>query len=469
MKREFSGRVLILGCGAVSQCFQHLFARHIGISYDRVTLIDPQPPHELLELLKRGAHYLQERITSANFKQIFSQYVSQGDIIIDLAVDISTIDTIDWCQKNDVMYINTAVELWPEELEQALKSLQKTLYERHSTISKKRKEWHGSTAVVEHGANPGLVSHWTKQALREIAHELLSTHTSSHTKKIEQALVNNNFPELAQMLGVRIIHISERDTQLTNKPKKVNEFVNTWSVIGLHEEAIAPAEIGWGTHEVAKAGHHTLYFNEHKTYVHLDSMGMHTWAHSWIPAGHIIGMIVRHGEVLSISNYLSVWNNNHTLAYRPTVHYVYLPSDSTCASLHELSMNDYILQHNKRILTDEIIGGSDELGVLLLGHELNGWWTGSSLSIEQTREIAPHQNATTMQVAASVLGALFWMIKNPRKGFCFPDDLPYDEILTVAEPYLGTLISQRTDWAPYDKKHTKELNFNDFLVRYSVF
>ena len=30
---------------------------------------------------------------------------------------------------------------------------------------------------------------------------------------------------------------------------QVNEFVNTWSIEGFREEGVAPAEMGWGTHE----------------------------------------------------------------------------------------------------------------------------------------------------------------------------------------------------------------------------
>jgi len=50
-------------------------------------------------------------------------------------------------------------------------------------------------------------------------------------------------------LGVKVIHVSERDTQTTTVTKRLNEFVNTWSVEGFHEEGVAPAELGWGTHE----------------------------------------------------------------------------------------------------------------------------------------------------------------------------------------------------------------------------
>ena len=45
------------------------------------------------------------------------------------------------------------------------------------------------------------------------------------------------------------IHCSERDTQITDQPKEVDEFVNTWSVEGFREEGTTTAEMGWGTHE----------------------------------------------------------------------------------------------------------------------------------------------------------------------------------------------------------------------------
>jgi homospermidine synthase len=50
-------------------------------------------------------------------------------------------------------------------------------------------------------------------------------------------------------LGVKGIHIAERDTQRSRNPKPMNVFVNTWSVEGFLSEGLQPAEMGWGTHE----------------------------------------------------------------------------------------------------------------------------------------------------------------------------------------------------------------------------
>ena len=187
-------------------------------------------------------------------------------------------------------------------------------------------------------------------------------------------------------------------------------------------------------------------------------MGMNTLVRSWVPGGDIFGMVIRHGEAFTISDYLTVLRDGEPV-YRPTVHYAYLPTDAAIASLLEFKMSGYALQPKIRIMNDEIISGRDELGVLLLGHDLNGWWVGSQLDIHEARRLVPHQSATTVQVAASLLGALSWMIRNPRKGLCVPDDLPHREVLAVAAPYLGPTPSMHTDWTPLK-------NWNDMYERY---
>ena len=109
---------------------------------------------------------------------------------------------------------------------------------------------------------------------------------------------------------------------------------------------------------------------------------------------------------------------------------------------------NYDLQPRWRIMNDEITGGDDILGALLMGHKYNSWWTGSILSIEESRRLVPHQNATTIQVAIGVVSAIMWMIENPKKGVRLPDDLPYEYVLDIAEPYLGKFVSQAYDWTP---------------------
>ncbi len=451
MKIPFQGRVLLLGCGAVSQCLQPLLLRHLEMDFKRMTIMDFEDRREhIRETLNAGANYVQERITPENLPTVLGQYLGPGDLLIDLAWNIGAEDIVQWCHDHDVLYVNTSIELWNPYFAEGDPPTSRTLYARHMGLKQLTQRWAkpGPTAVVEHGANPGLVSHWTKVALHDIAAAMLERGQGAERQaSLERALADRDYARLAMHTGVKVIHVSERDTQIGSKPKEMNEFVNTWSVAGFYEEGIAPAEMGWGTHERRLPAGAQAHDHGPCNQICLSQMGINTYVRSWVPMGEIIGMMVRHGEAYTISEHLTVWEDGVPI-YRPTVNYAYLPTDATMASLHELKMRNYQMQERERIMTDEILSGRDELGVLLLGHELNGWWVGSQLDIDEARCLIPHQNATTLQVAASVLGALAWMVRNPQRGLLVPDDLPYEEVLGVANPYLGPCPSIQTDWTP---------------------
>ena len=106
------------------------------------------------------------------------------------------------------------------------------------------------------------------------------------------------------------------------------------------------------------------------------------------------------------------------------------------------------------------MSGSDILGALLMGHAYNSWWTGSKLSIEDSRRLVPHQNATTMQVAIAVVAAAMWMIENPAKGVCVPEDLPHEYVLKISRPYLGEWISKPSDWTPLNHNGNRFQGYN---------
>jgi homospermidine synthase len=310
----------------------------------------------------------------------------------------------------------------------------------------------GPTAILDHGANPGLVSHFTKQAIEDIAYKIiLEKPTDYRINEIKLALNSKNFAKLAQLEGIKVIHISEKDTQISLIPKKPNEFVNTWSIPGLYEEATAPAELGWGTHEKKLPKGIIFHKTGPKNQVCLESQGLDTIVRSWVPSGEILGMVIRHGEAFSISDRLTVWENQKAI-YRPTVNYAYCICDAALSSLYELKMRQFEIQENIRIMSNDILQGEDELGVLLMGHDYNAWWIGSILDIKEARKLVPNQNATTVQVAISAVAAIKYMINHPNNGVCLPDDLDHKEILDFAKPYLGKFLSISTDWTPLKRK-----------------
>ena len=432
-----------------------LLVRNLGIKPEQLRILDfVDNRHRVADLIAKGVVYEQERITPENLDAILSARVGSGDMLLDLAWNIDCNVILQWCRDHNVRYLNTSVEVWDPYYDMAITDpRERTLYVRHMKMRRLINAWgdnKGASAVVEHGANPGLVSHFAKQALTEIATKILQDGRAGDRKQgLESALASRAYNELAHLTGTKVIHISERDTQITDRPKEVNEFVNTWSVEGFYEEGVAPAEMGWGTHEKRMPNNALAHTGEGPgNQICISKPGMLTWVRSWVPCGEIRGMVIRHGEAFTMSDHLTVWDGHGNATYRPTVHYAYCPSDVGVLSVHELLMRDWEMQPRQRILNDEIISGRDELGVLLLGHDYTGWWTGSLLSIDEARAALPHQSATTLQVAASIVGAVTWMINNPNEGVRVPDDLPWEDVLKVATPYLGSMHSGPTDWTP---------------------
>jgi homospermidine synthase len=453
-KIKFNKKILIIGYGSVSRCTLPIFLKHIDAPYKNITIIDFEDKRkDLKKWTAKGIRFSREKITPSTLNKILPRHLESGGLLVDLSWNIECGEMLRWCHEHKVLYINTSVEEWDSLGDIFKKSpFEKSLYFRQMKLRKLTNNWNkdSTTAVVDHGANPGLISHFTKQGLVDIAQRLIRDKkvTLSEGKRLMQLSEDRDFARLAMKLGVRVIHCSERDTQITNKPKRVNEFVGTWSIEGLREEGTAPAEMGWGTHEKQLPKNAHLPPSGPKNQIFLAQMGINTWVRSWIPEEEIIGMVIRHGEAFGISDNLTVRENNKVI-YRPTVHYAYMPCHETLSSLHELRCRNYDIQPELRILKDhEIISGADILGALLMGHRYNSWWTGSILDIKEARRLAPGQNATTIQVALGVVSAVMWMLENPEKGLCLPDDLSHDYVLKIAKPYLGRFVSRPYDWTP---------------------
>ncbi len=447
-------RVLILGCGSVAQCTLPLLIRDLEIDPQRITIVDVLDNRaRIADSIAAGVTYEQDQVTPSNIDSFLLARVGHSDLLLDLAWNIDNPTILQWCRDHGVRYLNTSVEVWdPYDDMASMHPLDRTLYVRHMDLRRMIAGWgdnKGATAVLEHGANPGLVSHFTKQALTEIAGHMLHDGLAPDVAAIERALADEAYATLAMLTGTKVIHVAERDTQISEVPKEVDEFVNTWSVDGFFEEGVAPAELGWGTHEKRLPPNAYVHHGYGPcNQICIARPGMETWVRSWVPAGEIRGMVVRHGEALTISDHLTVWGGDGSPVYRPTVHYAYCPSDAAISSVLELRMRNWTMQSRQRILNDEIVSGGDELGVLLMGHPYRSWWTGSLLSINEARVILPHQSATTLQVAGSIIATVAWMIEHPNEGVCVPDDLPWRDVLSVASRYLGTMYSAAVDWDP---------------------
>ena len=449
-KYAFNGKILIVGFGSIGQGSLPLILRHFTVTPERITIVTGDPQGKSVAK-KYGVKFIVEPLTKENYEKVILFHIGRGDMIVNVSVGVSTCDLVTLCQQNGILYIDTVIEPWHGYYtDPSLSMSDRSNYAlREQALELKSLPIEGPrpTAVLAHGANPGLVSHFVKDALLMIAKDTGRKNGLPTTRAA--------WAKLAQDLRVRVIHIAERDTQLPRKHKRGDEFMNTWSVDGFYSEGSQPAEMGWGSHEKnlpEKGREHTFGC---RAAIYLTQPGLATKVRSWCPTpGPQQGWVITHNESISIADYLTIKNKKRVL-YRPTVHYAYHPCDGAVLSLIEVSERDGELQKNWRLITDEILpGGVDELGVLLMGHKKNALWYGSRLSIDEARSLAPHNNATSLQVVAGIIGAMVWMIQNPTAGILDADELDHRTVLDVARPYLGEILSEYTDWTPIKNRST---------------
>ena len=443
----FSGRLVIVGFGSIGQGVLPLLLRHLEIGPDQITIITAEPRgHDVAT--EYGIRFIQTPLTRDNYHTVLEPQLGHGDFLLNVSVDVSSIALIEFCQERGALYLDTCIEPWPGGYtDPNLPPSARSNYAlRESALALRPRYPHGPTAVLTHGANPGLVSHFVKQALIDVA-QGSGLGGAASTSRADWA-------RLAERLGVKVIHIAERDTQVSMIPKEPDEFANTWSIDGFVSEGSQPAELGWGTHE----RHFPMDARRHDfgcgAAIYLLRPGAATRVRSWTPLeGPYHGFLVTHNESISIADYLTV-RDGSTVRSRPTCHYAYHPCDDAVLSLYEFAGKSFQLQQRKRLMMEEITKGIDELGVLLMGLAKGVYWYGSRLSIGEARRVAPHNNATSLQVTAAVLGGMVWAIEQPREGIVEPEEMDFGRILEIARPYLGEVIGVYGDWTPLDGRES---------------
>ncbi|MET0984767.1 MAG: saccharopine dehydrogenase NADP-binding domain-containing protein [Steroidobacteraceae bacterium] len=438
---NFPGRLVMVGFGSIGQGVLPLILRHVGITPDRITIVTAEDAGRA-EANEYGVKFIKQPLTRDNYQQVLEPLLRGGDFLLNLSVDVSSVALIELCAGKGALYLDTCIEPWPGGYtDTSLSPSKRSNYALRETALALRKKYpKGPTAVLTHGANPGLVSHFVKQAMLNIAND---TGVNVSTPKSRE-----EWAHLAATLGVKVIHIAERDTQIPSHPKQPGEFVNTWSVDGFVSEGMQPAELGWGTHEKALPPDGREHDFGPGCAIYLMRPGAGTRVRTWTPkAGTFHGFLITHGESISIPDFFS-HRENGKVAYRPTVHYSYHPSDSAVLSVHEFAGRNWQQQEHKRILMGDIVSGIDELGVLLAGHKKNAYWYGSQLSIEEARSLAPHNSATSLQVTVAALSGMVWAMENPAAGIVEPDEIDFRRNLEICMPYLGPVVGEYTNWTP---------------------
>ena len=367
-----TGPIVMIGFGSIGKGTLPLIERHFKYDKSRLVVIDPEDKDRKI-LDDKGIKFIHQAVTKQNYRELLTPLLTQGGgqgFCVNLSVDTSSLDIMEWCDGIGALYIDTVNEPWLGfYFDPKLDTADRSNYAlREKTMAAKAKRPSGSTTAVSCcGANPGMVSWFVKQGLLNVAGDL--------GLKFKEPVTRADWGKLAKKVGVKGVHIAERDTQRAKKPKDIGTFVNTWSIEGFLSEGMQPAELGWGTHEKWMPKNAHKHKKGCQAAIYMDQPGANTRVRSWTPTATAqYGFLVTHNESISIADYFTV-RDGRKVTYRPTCHYAYHPCDDAVLSLHEFFGKAGQKQSEFHILDEhEIVDGIDELGVLLYGHKKNAYW-----------------------------------------------------------------------------------------------
>jgi homospermidine synthase len=443
IKSKISGRLIIIGFGSIGQGVLPLILRHIEVNRGHITIFTAHDRGRDVAQACGIVDFRLKPLMRETYRNDLGPLLRQGDFLLNLSYDVSSVALIELCHELNVTYLDSCIEPWAGGyFDPTLTATQRSNYGlRELALAVNRRNWpYRPTCVLTHGVNPGLISHFLKRALTTMSRDLGLESRFPATCE--------DWARLAMNLGVRVVHVAERDFQQSAQQKQPGEFVNTWSTEAFVGEGSQPAELGWGTHEKALPVNGRRHPSGGQAAIYLERPGVSVRVRSWTPLeGPYHGFLITHAESISIASYLTVEEAGR-LVYRPTVHYAYHPCDDAVMSVFEYCGKGYELQPRSRLLRDEVVSGIDELGILLCGNPKGVYWYGSRLAIGEARALAPYNNATTLQTAAGVLAGMIWAIENPGRGIVEPEDMDHVRIMQIAEPYLGSMVGVWSGWTP---------------------
>ncbi len=486
----FDGKIVQFGFGAVGKSFYEKVRKEIKFDENKYYVITANK-EEFTAYVNLGgmvANFIVAEIAKDNFEQVFSKYLNEGDLLIDFADTVGTKDICKWCAEKNIMYINTGEADWPENwysiFNENLKKQEIKAY--YQNINEKNKY----PIVLQHGNNPGLVSHFVKAGL-----EYIVNNQYKKNKEIKELIKHNKFNEVAQKIGLKMIHVNDIDLQKINETYNKDTLYNTWCVDSFFFEMLSEATFDIGTDEKITYTDDCKLLDNVNGFIEFKNLAIDKKCKTIYPNGKFNGFLVPHEETITIAKSLEVRQNNKTI-YRPSVMFIYSPCEYARKYFETAKIGEYVdskvpKQLDAESKDEEIIvrgykypknativykenieSGTEYVGVLLLGNNFNPVWVGNRIEIPylyKHEKDSYWQTPTITPVAMSALSAVCWMIKNKEKGgIYFPEDIPdYKYIIKTAEKYISKTIYKT--FARQDVENTLQIDLNklqgkDFFV-----
>lgn len=443
-------KIYQIGFGAVAYGTLEIFNKEKLYMNCHFVIIDPKDKSDVLwKLFKeqgRSYEFIQEAMTSENMERLLKGCNSKT-FILNLSVNVDSVEVLKIAKKKKSFYLDTSLESYSDfqtpmnEITEYSQFQKNNLYHQNFLAEKALKNTRKSR-VLSMGFNPGMINNFAKKCLRLYA----------KTKNVDIDALQGDYGKAGHLLGLKSIIITEYDSQRLKIHSTKDRFVNTWSCIGLQEEALDLVCVSLNPEDrnkLEKQGYKLIKpteegaENTNVRFIPVRGMDM-----SWksyclndkgIPFSYT-GLMIPHFETISMSSFFSYKNIS------PTIFYCYKVCEEAQMGL------DFIRENGYNILKDELVvmnkdvkisgrlDGFDSIGTLLTFENGIRVWGGSVLTSKKVKEMGFESNCTVIQVAASVSAAMKWELTYPNKGITQADEVNHEFLFKEAEKYLGKIF-----------------------------
>ena len=235
----------MIGFGSIGRGTLPLIDRHFGFDRSRLTVIDPADVDQE-EIANYGGKFLKLALTRDNYREVLGPLLTEGSgqgFCVNLSVDTSSLEIMEFCREIGALYIDTVVEPWAGfYFDDRLGPEARSNYALREGDPGRPPppSWRGDgRLLLRRQSRHGVM-------VRQAGADRPQAGSRAWRRRAEDP---PGMGRAGARLGVKGIHIAERDTQrspLSEAPRCLHQHLVGR---GLHLEGLQPAELGFGTHE----------------------------------------------------------------------------------------------------------------------------------------------------------------------------------------------------------------------------
>ncbi len=184
-KIQFSGNILILGCGDATRSIVPLLLKHLDVDPSQMTIMDfTDKKFHIRRELNQGVQYIQECLNKANCQKILEDHLQKGDVFIDLSFNVDQRVRQDWCHQNSIFFLSADVEQWHKVIPRLHTPPEEVFYEKQSSLYSSRfsslSGW--PSGILDPGTPPVITPYISQDLITDMTNALGQHKSAPHVQ-----------------------------------------------------------------------------------------------------------------------------------------------------------------------------------------------------------------------------------------------------------------------------------------------